>query len=250
MQAVRALVAPHLLGLKLLLQRGVIPGLLSLIKPQHLASLADWEAQPGYAGQLPGGRTVPGLVAAILQDGFLQPQSNFYRDLYQARIIPGQLCHQTPLPEQVSGIVMLVVGIPALLWHQGPFPLSNCQACDVLLYAAAILLGWHAASFLSTEGHPSHPTCAAGAWGEQRDGCSHALDGLPAGRQAWPAPDLCLRSGDVNLWEAVRSAVHSSWRRQCCQCAEVSDPPPTLFYDHAVCTLVTSCPFIFSTLYI
>lgn len=85
MQALRVLVAPHMLGPKLLLQRGVILGLLSLMKPQHLAALADWEAQPGNAGQLPGSRTVPGLVAAILQDSFLQPQSNILRDLYQVR---------------------------------------------------------------------------------------------------------------------------------------------------------------------
>ena len=106
-QAVRALVASQMLGPKLLLRRGMITGLLSLIKPQHLASLANWEAQPGNAGQLPGGRTVPGLVAAILQDSFLQPQSSVYRDLYQVRILPGQLCHQAPFPEQKSGTVML-----------------------------------------------------------------------------------------------------------------------------------------------
>ena len=85
MQAVKCLVAPRMLGPQLLLQRGVVPGLLSLIRPQHLASLADWEAQLGSAGQLPTGRTVPGLVATILQDGVLQPQSTALRDLYQAR---------------------------------------------------------------------------------------------------------------------------------------------------------------------
>ena len=76
-----------MLGQQLLLQRGVIQGLVSLIRPQHLASLADWEAQPSNAGPLPHSRTVPGLVAAILQEGVLQPQSTALRDLYQLRCI-------------------------------------------------------------------------------------------------------------------------------------------------------------------
>lgn len=95
MQALKSLVAPHMLGPQLLLQRGVVPGLLSLIRPQHLASLADWEAQWSQAGQLPSSRTVPGLVAAILQDGVLQPQSTMLRDLYQVRHwSPGQHLHK------------------------------------------------------------------------------------------------------------------------------------------------------------
>ena len=83
MQAVKCLVAPDLLGQQLLLQRGVMPGLVSLIRPQHLASLADWEARAGSTGLLPSSRTVQGLVAAILQEGVLQPQSTMLRDLYQ-----------------------------------------------------------------------------------------------------------------------------------------------------------------------
>ncbi len=85
MQALKSLVASDLLGHQLLLQRGVIPGLVSLIRPQHLAILADWEARPGNPGQLARSRTVPGLVAAILQEGVLHPQSTMLRDLYQAR---------------------------------------------------------------------------------------------------------------------------------------------------------------------
>ena len=75
-----------MLGQQLLLQRGMIPGLVSLIRPQHLASLAAWEAQAGSTGQLPNSRTVPGLVAAILQEGVLQPQSTMLRDLYQVSL--------------------------------------------------------------------------------------------------------------------------------------------------------------------
>ena len=76
--------APEVLGPQLLLQRGVIRGLVSLIRPQHLTALADWEAKTGAgSGRQQRGRSVPGLVAAVLQEGVLHPQPALLRDMFQ-----------------------------------------------------------------------------------------------------------------------------------------------------------------------
>ena len=76
--------APEVLGPQLLLRRGVIRGLVSLIRPQHLTALADWEARPGAgSGRQQRGRSVPGLVAAALQEGVLHPQPALLRDMFQ-----------------------------------------------------------------------------------------------------------------------------------------------------------------------
>ena len=78
------MVAPEVLGPQLLLQRGVICGLISLIRPQHLAALVDWEARAGAGrGRQQRGRSVPGLVAVILQEGVLHPQPALLRDMFQ-----------------------------------------------------------------------------------------------------------------------------------------------------------------------
>lgn len=83
MQALRSLAAPDMLGGQLLLQRGLVPGLVSLIRPQHLACLAAWEERHDDSWRPPRSRTVPGLVAAILQDGIVQSQSTVLRDIFQ-----------------------------------------------------------------------------------------------------------------------------------------------------------------------
>ena len=76
--------APEVSGPQLLLQRGVIRGLVSLIRPQHLTALADWEARQGAGpGRQQRGRSVPGLVAAVLQEGVLHPQPALLRDMFQ-----------------------------------------------------------------------------------------------------------------------------------------------------------------------
>ena len=83
-QALRSLVAPEMLGPQLLLQRGVTRGLVSLIRLQHLTALADWEARTGAGSQRQQrGRSVPGLVAAVLQEGVLHPQPTLVRNIYQ-----------------------------------------------------------------------------------------------------------------------------------------------------------------------
>jgi hypothetical protein len=83
-------VAPAMLGHQLLLQRGVVSGLVSLIRPQHLTALAEWEARTGNLGHSPSGRTVPGCVAAILQEAILHAQPAMLRDTYQ--VPPSHLC--------------------------------------------------------------------------------------------------------------------------------------------------------------
>ncbi len=75
---------PEVLGPQLLLKRGMIHGLVSLIRPQHLTALADWEAKIGD-GRQQRGRSVPGLVAAVLQEGVLHPQPTLLRDMFQVR---------------------------------------------------------------------------------------------------------------------------------------------------------------------
>lgn len=86
MQALRSLVAPDMLGHQLLMQRGLVPGLVSLIRPQHLTALAEWEARTGNPGHSPRGRTVPGCVAAILQEAILHAQPAMLRDTYQVHL--------------------------------------------------------------------------------------------------------------------------------------------------------------------
>ena len=86
MQALRSLVAPDMLGHQLLLQKGVVPGLVNLIRPQHLTALASHSARAGNPGHSPRGRTVPGCVAAILQEAILHAQPAMLRDIYQVHL--------------------------------------------------------------------------------------------------------------------------------------------------------------------
>lgn len=94
-QAARSLAASDVLGHQVLLQPGLVAALANLIRPQHLAALADWHARSapaaapdvglGAAGPAAGGGAIPVLVANVLHEGIIHAQPAALRDVYQVQ---------------------------------------------------------------------------------------------------------------------------------------------------------------------
>lgn len=97
-----------MLGHRLLLQPGLVAGLVSLIRPAHLASLAAWQqgqsaaegagqenmrCPPAQRGATP---PLPVLVAAVLHEGLQHAQPQALRDILQVCLqgtcTSGQIC--------------------------------------------------------------------------------------------------------------------------------------------------------------
>ncbi len=80
-QAARSLAASDVLGHQVLLQPGLVPALVALMRPQHLAAQADWHARvaPAGADMAP----VPVLVTGILHEGILHAQAAALSSVYQ-----------------------------------------------------------------------------------------------------------------------------------------------------------------------
>lgn len=102
-QAARSLAAGAMLGGRLLLRPGFVAGLVSLIRPAHLASLAAWhqgqclaegeEQENGHrqnghapAAAHPPSPPLPVLVAAVLHEGVQHAQPQALRDILQVRL--------------------------------------------------------------------------------------------------------------------------------------------------------------------
>ena len=83
-QAARSLAASDVLGHQVLLQPGLVPALVALMRPQHLAALANWYARVAP----PAGAdvsAVPVLVTGVLHEGILHAQPAALSNVYQVR---------------------------------------------------------------------------------------------------------------------------------------------------------------------
>ena len=75
-----------MLGSQLLTRPGLVAGLMSLIRPQHLSMLAAWQASKSGAGPcVPKLTALPVLVANVLHDAILHGQPQALRNVYQVQ---------------------------------------------------------------------------------------------------------------------------------------------------------------------
>ena len=84
-QAARSLAASDVLGHQVLLRPGLMPALVALMRPRHLAALADWHARvvPPAGADV---ASLPVLVTGILHEGILHAQPAALSNVHQVRV--------------------------------------------------------------------------------------------------------------------------------------------------------------------
>lgn len=115
MQAVRCLAAPDMLEHQLLLQPGLVPGLMALLSAQHLSALAAWNAsaapsQPSCGAER---QPLPVQITNLLHDVVLHAHPSAARDILQVTRQP--LSDRPTLPWSIIKGILYVQSTDAVL---------------------------------------------------------------------------------------------------------------------------------------